>query len=90
MSVANGYNFHRLVGFRLLARVCGKQARKPTHCYHPDNPGKIGLGGGKCAKRLCPVWSDIQKANAPALPPQRSGGRQEQVVVHSSSEGGRE
>jgi hypothetical protein len=60
----NGDNLHCLVGFRLLARVCGKQSRKPTVCHHPDNPGTLGLfGGGKCVKRLCPVWSDLQKAN---------------------------
>ena len=54
-----------LVGFRLLASVCGKQSRKPTVCYHPDNPGTLGhFGcGGKCAKGLCPVWCDLQKAN---------------------------
>jgi len=42
------------------------------------------------AAKVYEIAIEKRKANAPALPPQRSGGRQEKVVVHSSSEGGRE
>lgn len=53
-----------LVGFRLMARSCGKQSRNPKVCYHPDNPGTLGsYAGGKCSKSSCPVWRAIEKAN---------------------------
>ncbi len=63
---------NRMVGFRILAVVCGKQSRNPTVCYHPDNPGTIGYNGGKCVKSRCPVWSDLEKANTHS-----SGGEKE-------------
>jgi hypothetical protein len=54
----------RLVGFRHLAKACAKQGRLPTCCYHPNNPGKLGMGGGRCVKLQCPVWDAIEEANA--------------------------
>jgi len=64
MSAANGNRFQSLVGFQHLRRVCGQRGRSPSCCYHDENPGKIGYGGGKCIKRHCPVWIDITEANA--------------------------
>jgi len=66
-----GSERERLVGFLLLRSVCNKRGRRPTCCHHDDNPGKLGnLGGGACAKRVCPVWLDIEESNK-----QMSGGR---------------
>ena len=55
---------HPIVGFPLLRKVCGKQSRNPTVCYHPDNPGHLGdFGGGRCVKAQCPVWRELEEAN---------------------------
>ena len=53
----------KLVGFRLISAACGNQARMPTHCYHPENRGRIGYGGGKCVKNKCPIWDALEKSN---------------------------
>lgn len=58
------YRLRMARGFRILRRVCGKQSRTPTVCYHPDNPGNLGFGGGRCIRDRCPVWRQLQEANA--------------------------
>jgi hypothetical protein len=81
----------RLVGFRLLKAVCSNQSRNPTICYticyHPDNRGTLGFGGGKCVKSKCPVWGAIEKANG-ALTGGGNAVPSNGVVGHSESKKG--